>query len=82
MRPTPKPVHSMPVGRRDFTNAMVSGVDGMPYFVPCTSDAIAGICSRFDDSYWLKKDKSGGFPEEFYKAIADAGWLIPMGPPS
>jgi acyl-CoA dehydrogenase len=37
--------------------------------------AIAGICSRFDDSYWLKKDKEGGFPFDFYDAIAEGGWL-------
>jgi acyl-CoA dehydrogenase len=38
-------------------------------------DAIAGICSRFDDSYWLKKDKEGGFPYDFHAAIAEGGWL-------
>jgi len=38
-------------------------------------DAVARICARFDDAYWLKKDKEGGFPTDFYKAIADAGWL-------
>ncbi|CAN5296155.1 acyl-CoA dehydrogenase family protein [soil metagenome] len=38
-------------------------------------DAIEKICERFDDAYWLKKDKDGGFPHEFHKAMADAGWL-------
>ena len=38
-------------------------------------EAIEGICSRFPDSYWLKKDAEGGFPEEFYRAMADGGWL-------
>jgi acyl-CoA dehydrogenase len=38
-------------------------------------DAVAKICARFDDAYWLKKDKEGGFPSDFYRAIADAGWL-------
>ncbi|MGM4918570.1 acyl-CoA dehydrogenase family protein [Tardiphaga sp. 813_E8_N1_3] len=38
-------------------------------------DTIEKICSRFDDAYWLKKDKEGGFPIEFHKAIADAGYL-------
>jgi acyl-CoA dehydrogenase len=38
-------------------------------------DAVAKICSRFDDAYWLKKDKEGGFPADFHKAMADAGWL-------
>jgi len=38
-------------------------------------DAVAKICSRFDDAYWLAKDKGGGFPHEFYDAMAQAGWL-------
>jgi acyl-CoA dehydrogenase len=38
-------------------------------------DAIEKICARFDDAYWLGKDKDGGFPHEFHKAMADAGWL-------
>ena len=38
-------------------------------------DAVARICARFDDAYWLKKDKEGGFPADFHKALADAGWL-------
>jgi len=38
-------------------------------------DAIEKICARFDDAYWLTKDRDGGFPHEFYDAIAKAGWL-------
>ncbi|KAB7739516.1 acyl-CoA dehydrogenase [Parvibaculum sedimenti] len=38
-------------------------------------DAIFKLCEPFDDDYWLKKDKAGGFPEDFYKAVADQGWL-------
>ena len=38
-------------------------------------DAINAICSGFDDAYWLKKDKEGGYPADFHKALADAGWL-------
>ncbi|MGH6738246.1 MAG: acyl-CoA dehydrogenase family protein, partial [Bradyrhizobium sp.] len=38
-------------------------------------DAVGKICARFDDAYWLKKDKEGGFPSDFHKALADAGWL-------
>jgi acyl-CoA dehydrogenase len=38
-------------------------------------DAIAKICTAFDDTYWLTKDREGGFPTEFHKAMADAGWL-------
>jgi acyl-CoA dehydrogenase len=38
-------------------------------------DAIARICAGFGDAYWLNKDREGGFPHDFYKAFADAGWL-------
>jgi acyl-CoA dehydrogenase len=37
--------------------------------------AVADICEPFDDEYWLRKDREGGFPEDFYRAMADAGWL-------
>ena len=38
-------------------------------------DGISQILSRFGDDYWLEKDRNGGFPEEFYRAMADGGWL-------
>lgn len=38
-------------------------------------DAVADICSRFDKSYWLRKDQEGGFPHDFHAAFAQAGWL-------
>src|SRR3974390_2700374 len=38
-------------------------------------DAVAKICARFDDAYWLKKDKEAVFPADFHMALADAGWL-------
>lgn len=42
---------------------------------PEVRDAIRAICARFDDQYWRKKDREGTFPEDFYRAIADGGWL-------
>lgn len=38
-------------------------------------EAIERICSDFGDEYWLNKDRDGGFPEEFYDALANEGWL-------
>src|SRR4051794_41982896 len=38
-------------------------------------EAVARLCERFGDDYWLKKDTEGGFPHEFHKAMAEAGWL-------
>jgi acyl-CoA dehydrogenase len=37
--------------------------------------AVEKICLRFDDKYWLSRDRDGGFPHEFHAAIAGAGWL-------
>ena len=37
--------------------------------------AVAAICRRFDDAYWLRKDREGGFPHDFHAAFAEAGWL-------
>src|SRR5436305_7089724 len=38
-------------------------------------EAVARLCQRFGDDYWLKKDNDGGFPHEFHRAMAEAGWL-------
>jgi acyl-CoA dehydrogenase len=38
-------------------------------------DAVQSVIGGFDDEYWLKKDREGGFPEAFYTALADGGWL-------
>ncbi|RDK04883.1 acyl-CoA dehydrogenase family protein [Cupriavidus lacunae] len=37
--------------------------------------AVEEICKPFDDEYWLRKDREGGFPDDFYTAMAKAGWL-------
>src|SRR6266849_3299977 len=37
--------------------------------------AVTRLCERFGDEYWLKKDDGGGFPHEFHRAMAEAGWL-------
>ncbi|TEA76921.1 acyl-CoA dehydrogenase family protein [Allopusillimonas ginsengisoli] len=38
-------------------------------------DSIKKICSQYDDAYWLKRDREGGFPEEFAASLAKDGWL-------
>ncbi len=37
--------------------------------------AIEAVCAPFDDAYWLKRDREGGFPEDFVQAIANGGWM-------
>src|SRR5437667_12782761 len=38
-------------------------------------EAVARLCARFGDDYWLRKDEEGGFPHEFHRVMAEAGWL-------
>ncbi len=38
-------------------------------------EGVKRSCAPFDADYWLKKDREGGFPFEFHRALADAGWL-------
>ena len=35
----------------------------------------AKVCQKFDDAYWRAHDISGEYPEEFYRAIVDAGLI-------
>jgi acyl-CoA dehydrogenase len=39
------------------------------------SEAIAKLCERFGDGYWLERDREGGFPADFHQALAKDGWL-------
>ena len=38
-------------------------------------DAVEKVCAPFDADYWRARDEDGAFPEAFYRALADAGWL-------
>ncbi|MBW7850300.1 MAG: acyl-CoA/acyl-ACP dehydrogenase [Rhodospirillales bacterium] len=38
-------------------------------------DSIQKICAAYGDEYWLEKDRHGGFPDDFARDIAEAGWL-------
>jgi acyl-CoA dehydrogenase len=37
--------------------------------------AVSELAAKFDDQYWMEKDERHEFPDEFYKAFADGGWL-------
>jgi alkylation response protein AidB-like acyl-CoA dehydrogenase len=43
-------------------------------------EAIAKICSRFPEKYWLDIDNAARWPSEFQEEIANAGWLGIMMP--
>ena len=38
-------------------------------------DEVQKACAPFDDDYWLERDKTGEFPFDFHRAMADGGWL-------
>jgi acyl-CoA dehydrogenase len=45
-------------------------------------DSILKLCAQFPPEYWLERDRDAVFPQDFYRAVADAGWLgiaIPAG---
>jgi acyl-CoA dehydrogenase len=37
--------------------------------------AVKKNTARFDGDYWHQRDSDAKFPEEFYRAFADDGWL-------
>ncbi|WP_069884512.1 acyl-CoA dehydrogenase family protein [Streptomyces luteocolor] len=37
--------------------------------------AVAGLAARFPDTYWADHDERAAFPQEFYDAFAEGGWL-------
>ena len=33
-------------------------------------EGVAALCARFDAAYWLERDRKGGFPHDFHRAVA------------
>ena len=42
--------------------------------------AVRQLCSQFDSQYWQKLEEKAAYPEEFVKALTDAGWLAALIP--
>jgi acyl-CoA dehydrogenase len=38
-------------------------------------EAVAGLCRQFDDTYWAACEAEHRFPWDFYRAMADGGWI-------
>jgi acyl-CoA dehydrogenase len=38
-------------------------------------DAVCALCSGFPDTYWRELDATGRYPDDFVRALTDAGWL-------
>jgi acyl-CoA dehydrogenase len=38
-------------------------------------EGVRALCRQFDSAYWQKVDESRGYPDDFVKALTQAGWL-------
>ncbi|MGD9793461.1 MAG: acyl-CoA dehydrogenase family protein, partial [Acidimicrobiia bacterium] len=38
-------------------------------------EAVARVCTQFDDNYWMRCEIDHRFPWEFYDAMAKGGWI-------
>lgn len=38
-------------------------------------EGIRKVCAGFDDAYWTECEENSRFPEEYYSAMAEGGWL-------
>ena len=38
-------------------------------------EAVRDLCRRFDDDYWLERERTHTFPWAFYEAMAAGGWI-------
>jgi acyl-CoA dehydrogenase len=38
-------------------------------------DEVLKLCARFDDAYWLERDRTATFPDAFFAAMAAGNWL-------
>jgi acyl-CoA dehydrogenase len=36
---------------------------------------VSALCTSFDDDYWARHDREHLFPWDFYRAMADGGWV-------
>jgi alkylation response protein AidB-like acyl-CoA dehydrogenase len=69
--------------RRSFVAKAIDYLPNYPDYTESQTtvrEAIAKICSRFPESYWLDIDNTARWPSEFQEEIANAGWLGIMMP--
>ena len=64
----------------DAAGSITDGAEGVD--AASIEDAIAALCARFGDDYWLRCDEEARFPAEFHRAVAEGGWLGVAMPPA
>src|SRR5260370_20162063 len=43
-------------------------------------DAVSALCARLPDAYWRELDRASAYPDEFVRALTEAGWLAALIP--
>ena len=43
-------------------------------------EGVRELCARYPDTYWRKVDAEAAYPEEFVRAMTEAGWLAALIP--
>lgn len=38
-------------------------------------EGVRKVCADFSDAYWTECEEHARFPQEYYRAMADGGWL-------
>jgi len=83
LRPTPVR-HTLVAGaKRGFVAKATEYLPTYPDYTESqvtVREAIAKICTRFPESYWLAIDNAARWPSEFQEAVAKDGWLGIMMP--
>jgi acyl-CoA dehydrogenase len=52
----------------------------LPEHHQALADALSGIAKQFDQAYWTEVDAAQRYPDEFVKALTEAGWLAVLIP--
>jgi acyl-CoA dehydrogenase len=43
-------------------------------------EGVRALCRNFDSAYWQRVDEERGYPDEFVRALTEAGWLAALIP--
>jgi acyl-CoA dehydrogenase len=43
-------------------------------------EGVRAVCRTFDSAYWQRMEESSAYPEEFVRALTEAGWLAALIP--
>ena len=43
-------------------------------------EGVRALCRNFDSAYWRRVDEERGYPDEFVRALTEAGWLAALIP--